>query len=63
MQREQAYRSGLSFPGKKIEWKLTDSWGCPIPADMLYVPYYGRQCERCGMRLTCNGCSKCGKCS
>ena len=63
LQSEQAYKSGLSFQGKPIEWKLTDEWGYPIREDSLYVPYYGERCQTCGMKLTCNGCSRCGKCS
>jgi len=63
VQTQQAYKSGLSFEGKQIEWNLTDDWGYPIPEESLYKPYYGERCTNCGMRLTCNGCSKCGKCS
>ena len=32
-------------------------------AEELDQPYFGAQCSRCGMKLTCNGCSRCGKCS
>ena len=63
IQSEQAYKSGLSFRGKPMDFELTDEWGYPIPADRLYVPYFGERCQHCGMRLTCNGCSRCGKCS
>ena len=63
LQTEQAYKSGLGFRGKPIDWKLTDTWGYPISRDELYVPYYGERCQSCGMKITCNGCSKCGKCS
>lgn len=62
LQSEQAARSGLSFLGKPIEWKLTDNWGYPIPEERLYKPYFGDHCQTCGMHLTCNGCSRCGKC-
>ena len=62
IQSEQAYRSGLSYQGKPIAFKLTDEWGYPIPAERLYQPYYGERCQTCGMKLTCNGCSRCGKC-
>ena len=63
LQREQAYKSGLSFLGKPIEWKLTDEWGYPIGEDGMYKPYFGKQCQNCAMKITCNGCSKCGKCT
>ena len=62
LQSEQAGKSGLSFPGKPIDFKLTDRLGCPIPEDQLYKPYFGERCLRCGMRLCCNGCSRCGRC-
>ena len=62
LQSEQAFKSGLSFRGKPIDFKLTDEWGLPIPEEKLYKPYFGPKCENCGMRLTCNGCSRCGRC-
>lgn len=62
VQSEQAFKSGLGFLGKPIEWKLTDNFGYPIPTEQLYTPYFGKRCQKCGMKLTCNGCSKCGKC-
>ena len=62
LQSEQALKSGLSFQGKPIEFKLTDEWGWPIPEERLYKPYFGPRCQNCGMRLACNGCSRCGKC-
>ena len=62
VQTEQANKSGLSFLGKPIDFKLCDTWGYPIPKEELYVPWYGARCQNCGMRLTCNGCSRCGKC-
>ena len=61
LQSEQAFKSGLSFQGKPIEFKLTDEWGYPIPDEKLYKPYFGPKCLNCGMKLTCNGCSRCGK--
>ena len=61
-QSAQAKKSGLSHPGKPIAFKLTDTWGLPIPASEMYVPYFGARCESCGMRPICNGCSRCGKC-
>ena len=37
--------------------------GYPIPEEELYQPDLGAQCNRCIMKNTCNGCSRCGKCS
>lgn len=62
LQSEQAFRSGLSFQGKPIEFKLTDGWGYPLTEDQLYTPHFGERCRTCGMKMTCNGCSECGKC-
>ena len=62
IQSEQAYRSGLSFEGRRREWRLTDEWGYPLEEERLYKPYFGERCANCGMRLACNGCSRCGKC-
>ena len=30
--------------------------------EALYRPHYRARCARCGMRLSCNGCSDCGRC-
>ena len=62
LQSKMAYKSGMNYEGKPIEWKLTDDCGTVIPKENLYVPYYGSHCAHCGSRLICNGCSECGKC-
>lgn len=62
VQSEMAYKSGMNYRGKPIEWKLTDRFGMDIPKETMYVPHYGRNCEHCGSRLICNGCSDCGRC-
>ena len=41
LQSQQAYKSGLSFQGKPIDFRLTDGWGYPIPEEQLYKPYFG----------------------
>lgn len=63
LQSEMAYKSGMNFVGKPIEWKLTDRFGAEIPKEDLYVPHYRTNCEKCGSRPICNGCSDCGKCA
>lgn len=63
VQSQRAHKSGLSFLGKPMDWKLADELGYPIPTEQLYKPCFGTRCQSCGMRLTCNGCSRCGKCS
>ena len=62
LQSRMAYKSGMNYAGKPMRFKLTDGLGCEIPENELYVPYYGENCQTCGSRLTCNGCSRCGKC-
>lgn len=62
-QARQAFRSGLSFKGREMVWELRDRWGRELTKDELYVPHYHPvTCRECGSRLTCNGCSDCGKC-
>lgn len=62
IQSEQAFRSGLSYQGKPIQFQLYDDWGYPIPEDKLYHPQFCVRFQSCGMRMACNGCSHCGKC-
>jgi len=47
VQTEQAQKSGLGFQGKPMEFRLTDTWGYPIPKEELYVPYFGPRCDKC----------------
>ncbi len=57
----QAFKSGLSYKGKDIDFKLTN----PEPGlfDIeAHVPSFREHCETCGSRMTCNGCSNCGNC-
>lgn len=61
-QSEMAYKSGMNYKGRSIDWKLTDQFGNLISKESLYVPHYRDTCERCASRLICNGCSECGKC-
>lgn len=62
IQSEMAYKSGMYFAGRPIEWRLADRFGTEIPKDQLYVPHYRKNCEQCGSRFICNGCSDCGRC-
>ena len=62
-QSKIAYRLGLSYVGKKIDFKLTDELGIPLRDEDLYKPYWNSNCKECANRLICNGCSKCGKCT
>ncbi len=61
-QSNMAYRSNMNFQGKKLHFKLKDGYGNEIEKKYLYQPIYQENCQCCGSRLICNGCSNCGKC-
>jgi len=61
IQKRMAFKSGMNFVGRPVEYVLEDEYGL-IPQERLYVPHYRKGCEQCGGRLICNGCSDCGKC-
>lgn len=62
VQSEMAYKSGLSYQGKRYPVQLIDELGRDITEDDKYKPYFGPQCEKCGSRMLCNGCARCGRC-
>lgn len=62
LQSEMAYRSGISFNGKPMNFILKNGLGMILPQELLYTPYFGENCQICGSRPICNGCSRCGKC-
>lgn len=62
VQSEMAHKSGMNYQGAPITFRLTDTMGLEIPQEALYVPHYREPCRLCAGRLTCNGCSDCGKC-
>ncbi len=63
LQSRMAWKSGISFKGKPIEWKLYDRIGLEITAEEQYKPHFSNYCEECGSREICNGCTDCGKCT
>ena len=62
LQSRMACKSGMNYQGRPIHFDLVDDWGYPIPQEDLYVPHFRANCETCGSKLICNGCSDCGKC-
>lgn len=62
VQSEMAYKSKMNYVGKPIKFVLTDSFGIELSDDELYKPHFGDMCRLCASRITCNGCSDCGKC-
>lgn len=61
-QSRLAYKAKLNFIGHKADYHLVDETGKTLEASKLYVPHYRLHCKECGSRLTCNGCSDCGRC-
>ncbi len=62
LQASQAHKSGLSYQGKPIDFKLTNLLGMPLREERRYQPYFSEKCQTCGMKIICNGCTRCGKC-
>ncbi len=62
LQNRMAVKSGLSYQGRPITFRLTDRMGFPITPDMMYQKHFRERCNECGMKPICNGCSDCGKC-
>lgn len=62
-QSRQAYKSGLQHWGKPIIFNLKPLQNNLFENETLtYKPHFRLQCETCGSRLICNGCSDCGNC-
>lgn len=63
VQSQMAHRSGMSYPGRAPEFRLTTPTGEPLPAEARYSPsFHNPRCADCGSRLICNGCADCGGC-
>jgi protein gp37 len=60
----QAYKSGLSYQGRPLEFRLHSPEPSLFEATPIetYKPFFRDHCQTCGNRLTCNGCSNCGGC-
>ena len=62
LQSEMAYKSGMNYTGKPIDFKLYDQFGRQIGKDRLYERKFGAKCEQCASQIICNGCSNCEIC-
>lgn len=63
LQSVMAYKSGLQHIGRPIDFKLSaGEQGGLFGDDNKYVKFFGEQCQTCGYKICCNGCSKCGQC-
>lgn len=62
-QSQQAYKSGLQHLEKPIIFNLKSLQNNLFESEtLIYKPHFRAQCETCGSRLICNGCSDCGNC-
>ena len=63
LQSVMAYKSGLQHIGRPIDFKLSAGEQGGLFGDYnKYVKFFGEQCQTCGYKICCNGCSKCGQC-
>ncbi len=62
VQSEMAYKSGMNFQGKPMQFALYDDWGYPVTEKQKYIPQFRERCGTCGRQMVCNGCSGCGSC-
>lgn len=62
LQSEMAYKSGMNYEGRPIDFKLYDRFGRRIEKDGLYEKKFGLRCKECASRIICNGCSDCDIC-
>lgn len=63
LQSKMAWKSGISFKGKEMNWVIEDKMGLPIPKEALYKSEFKSPwCSECGSKPICNGCCACGKC-
>lgn len=62
LQSQMAYKSQANWIGKQINFILKDPLGFEIPKENLHQPKFKESCFTCGGKITCNGCSNCGKC-
>lgn len=61
-QSVQAFRSGLQYQGRPMNFALTGNGQLNIFEDNVYRKHFKERCQTCGSRLICNGCSDCGLC-
>lgn len=64
LQANQAWKSGLQYQGRTIDFKLSK----PLQGSLFddgewYRKTFRERCQTCGGRLICNGCSNCGQCN
>ena len=61
LQSEMAFKSGLQFAGKPIKWHFIKPQ-IELFDNGWYQKHWRQNCETCGSRLICNGCTDCFGC-
>lgn len=59
IQSKMAHKSKMNFEGRPRTFNLIDAMGNPVPQ---YQPKFRKNCDTCGNKMLCSGCSNCGKC-
>ena len=62
LQSEMAYKSGMNYEGRQIDFKLYDQFGRMIAKEKLYKRQFKKRCKLCASQIICNGCSNCENC-
>ncbi|MBD5094740.1 MAG: DUF5131 family protein [Subdoligranulum sp.] len=62
VQSEMAHKSGMYYPGRPLQFRLTGAFGLPLTEEERYQPHFRPHCAACGSKPICNGCADCGKC-
>lgn len=59
-----AFKSGLQFQGRPINFKLTPQGQLTLfnGEPEVYQKFFRERCQTCGSKIICNGCSNCGLC-
>jgi protein gp37 len=62
-QVRMAWKAGVNYEGKQINFLLRDNLGFEITEEELHRPDFNARCSECSIKPICNGCSRCGKCN
>ncbi|MER0122573.1 DUF5131 family protein [Streptococcus sp. ZJ93] len=58
LQSQMAYKSGMSYQGKKMDFRLVDAIGLEISEEELHKPDFASTCQTCATKMICNGYTK-----
>ena len=63
LQSEMAWKSGISYTGRPMRFRLHDRLGLELIEEELHRARFGKRCLRCGSRPICNGADANGDCT